>query len=160
MWQICIVNIIIILLDAALLVAEFSGQHILQQTSKGVIYSIKLKLEFSTLTKLVEISQASSMRLLASSFAGNGWNMVPDYSTELETFHPTDLEKSSLQQPESVYLPTYNTNSQARRTNTDPLVAAALPEPNLDMILPVSRANRNISETSLLYAEIMRKVAV
>ncbi|KAF1952655.1 hypothetical protein CC80DRAFT_391131, partial [Byssothecium circinans] len=55
MWQLFSINVIIIILDIGLLAVEFSGRHVLQQTLKGVTYSVKLKLELSILNKLIEI---------------------------------------------------------------------------------------------------------
>lgn len=55
MWQLFIINIIIIAMDVALLVVEFQNLRVLEQAFKVVVYSIKLKLEFAILGKLVEL---------------------------------------------------------------------------------------------------------
>jgi hypothetical protein len=57
MWQLFIINIIIIVMDVALLVLEFHNLRVLEQAFKVVIYSVKLKLEFAILGKLVELVQ-------------------------------------------------------------------------------------------------------
>lgn len=54
MYQLIAINVIIIIMDLALLGLEFSNQYVLQTLTKGVIYSIKLKLEFAVLNKLVK----------------------------------------------------------------------------------------------------------
>lgn len=55
MWQLFGVNVIIIVLDVALLVVEYRNLRVYEQAFKGVVYSIKLKLEFAILGKLVQI---------------------------------------------------------------------------------------------------------
>ena len=53
------INIFIILMDIALLVVEFQDRHVFEQAIKELVYSIKLKLEFAILSKLVGITQKS-----------------------------------------------------------------------------------------------------
>ena len=55
MWELFIINVLIIVLDIALLVVEYLNQRVYEQAFKGVVYSIKLKLEFAILSKLVHI---------------------------------------------------------------------------------------------------------
>lgn len=55
MYQILAINVIIIVMDLALLGAEFANLYLIETTLKGVVYSIKLKLEFAVLGKLVQI---------------------------------------------------------------------------------------------------------
>jgi hypothetical protein len=55
--QLFSINVIIIALDITLLTLEFMKFHVLQQTVKPLIYSIKLKLEFAVLSKLIELSR-------------------------------------------------------------------------------------------------------
>lgn len=52
--QLFIINIIIMGLDVVLLSIEYCNLSVLEQTTKGVVYSIKLKFEFAILGKLVE----------------------------------------------------------------------------------------------------------
>lgn len=54
MYQLFAVNIIIIAMDIALVAVEFANLYIIETFLKGVIYSIKLKLEFVVLGKLVQ----------------------------------------------------------------------------------------------------------
>ena len=49
------INVFIIALDIGLLVIEYLDLIVYEQSFKGVIYSIKLKLEFAILGKLVKI---------------------------------------------------------------------------------------------------------
>ena len=54
MQQLLLINAIIIVMDMALLGLEAASLYILETLFKGVIYSIKLKLEFAILGKLVK----------------------------------------------------------------------------------------------------------
>lgn len=65
MQQLIVINIIIIMLDLVLLSLEAASLYILETLFKGVLYSIKLKLEFAILGKLVNFvggSRADSMQ--------------------------------------------------------------------------------------------------
>jgi Na+-translocating ferredoxin:NAD+ oxidoreductase RnfA subunit len=53
-YQLLAINIIIIVMDLALLGVEFANLYLIETTLKGVVYSIKLKLEFAVLGKLVQ----------------------------------------------------------------------------------------------------------
>ncbi len=60
MWQLFIINVIIIFLDIGLLVVEYRNLRTYEQAFKGVVYSIKLKLEFAILGKLVQLVRRGS----------------------------------------------------------------------------------------------------
>ncbi|KAJ3547561.1 hypothetical protein NM208_g1451 [Fusarium decemcellulare] len=53
------VNILVILLDVSILGLEFANLYDIQTAWKPLVYSIKLKLEFSILNRLVELTRAS-----------------------------------------------------------------------------------------------------
>ncbi|PYH97173.1 hypothetical protein BO71DRAFT_417275 [Aspergillus ellipticus CBS 707.79] len=55
MYELIAINFVIILLDVALLVLEYVGLYTLQTTLKAAVYSVKLKLEFGVLRKLVSL---------------------------------------------------------------------------------------------------------
>ncbi|KAL1974040.1 hypothetical protein VTN31DRAFT_5600 [Thermomyces dupontii] len=57
MYQLLSINLIIILMDIALLVVEYLNYYVIETTLKSTIYSIKLKLEFAVLSKLVHIAR-------------------------------------------------------------------------------------------------------
>jgi hypothetical protein len=57
MYQLLAINIIIITMDLALLGVEFANLYLIETTLKGVVYSIKLKLEFAVLGELVQFVQ-------------------------------------------------------------------------------------------------------
>lgn len=54
MHQLVLVNVLIIILDIGLLGLEYASQYLLQNILKIVFYSIKLKLEFAILSRLVK----------------------------------------------------------------------------------------------------------
>lgn len=55
MYQLLAINVIIITMDLALLGLEFANFYLVETTLKGAVYSIKLKLEFAVLGKLVQL---------------------------------------------------------------------------------------------------------
>ncbi|KKK23982.1 hypothetical protein AOCH_006649 [Aspergillus ochraceoroseus] len=55
LYELLTINMVIIILDVALLVLEFLGLWYLQTTLKALVYSIKLKLECAVLRKLVSV---------------------------------------------------------------------------------------------------------
>lgn len=57
MSQVIIINIVIICLDVSILALEFANLFNIQTAWKPMVYSIKLKMEFSVLNRLVELSQ-------------------------------------------------------------------------------------------------------
>ncbi|KAJ5499446.1 hypothetical protein LT330_000319 [Penicillium expansum] len=58
MYELLAINFVIILLDVCLLLVEYIGLYSLQTTLKAMVYSIKLKLEFGVLGKLVDLVQS------------------------------------------------------------------------------------------------------
>ncbi|KIW98697.1 uncharacterized protein Z519_00358 [Cladophialophora bantiana CBS 173.52] len=67
MTQLFVINIVIICLDIALLVIEYKNLHIPEIAFKGFCYSVKLKLEFAVLSKLVEVAGLKNPRTLSLS---------------------------------------------------------------------------------------------
>lgn len=62
MYQLLVINLLIILMDVGLLVTEYLSFYIVETTLKGTIYSIKLKLEFAVLGKLVNLVRNHSRK--------------------------------------------------------------------------------------------------
>ncbi|KAI9728794.1 MAG: hypothetical protein M1834_007180 [Cirrosporium novae-zelandiae] len=54
------VNIFVILMDLTLLALEYANRYDIQTAYKGLVYSIKLKLEFSILNQLLYVTRADS----------------------------------------------------------------------------------------------------
>ena len=55
-WELGVINVIIVALDVALLTLEYLNLTVLEQTFKGLAYSFKLKMEFAILGKLVDMA--------------------------------------------------------------------------------------------------------
>lgn len=66
MYWLITINVIIMMLDISILVLEFSGFYDLQTSWKALVYSVKLKLEFSILNKLIEVVKARNPDLFDS----------------------------------------------------------------------------------------------
>lgn len=88
MYQLLAINTIIIAMDVALLAVEFANLYLIETTLKGVVYSVKLKLEFAVLGKLVQIVRSKA----ASSEHGSG-AQVTSTGIELEKI-PTAVSAS------------------------------------------------------------------
>lgn len=81
MYQLISINVIFIVMDLGLLACVFADLYIIETTLKATIYSIKLKLEFAVLGKLVHLVNA------------NIWN--PEFSTGPNGF-PDFVDASRL----------------------------------------------------------------
>lgn len=68
MMQLFAINVIIVIGDIALLVLEYSGHRVEERLFKGLVYGIKLRLEFAILSKLVSLVE-SSHRTLSNALA-------------------------------------------------------------------------------------------
>ncbi|WAO88933.1 Hypothetical protein NCS54_00630200 [Fusarium falciforme] len=65
-----LVNVIIILLDIPILVLEYADFYDFQTAYKAIVYSIKLKLEFNILNRLVEMANSKDISGLRSQGPG------------------------------------------------------------------------------------------
>lgn len=66
-----LVNILVLIFDATLLGTEYSGNFEIQTTYKPAIYSIKLKIEFSVLNRLIGIVKNKELALGSASHNSN-----------------------------------------------------------------------------------------
>lgn len=176
MWQLFAINVIIVVLDVALLTFEFRSLHVIQQTVKALVYSVKLKLELAILGKLIELS-CSNARVSHVTFGDTNdfldptktvWDITrftPAFSSNTYTYPKwkSDLEKSGLQRVESSYSPTDNTWVQAGHIKAP---TAERNEYFPDLIQPVNSIHdprldlrERGSATDLLYADAVRKIS-
>ncbi|GCB25976.1 zinc finger protein zas1 [Aspergillus awamori] len=82
MLHLILMNIIVILLDIAILILEWTGRYASQTAVKGFIYSVKLKLEFDILNQLVTDLLARHERLAHSDAApGQGTTSSPSVAS-------------------------------------------------------------------------------
>lgn len=75
MYQLLAINLIIILMDLGLLIVEYLDYYIMETMLKGVVYSIKLKLEFAVLGKLIHVVHSHGWK----SESTNGQVDFPDF---------------------------------------------------------------------------------
>ena len=75
MYQLLAINLIIILMDLGLLIVEYLDFYIMETMLKGVVYSIKLKLEFAVLGKLVHLVHIQAWKAEST----NNHNDFPDF---------------------------------------------------------------------------------
>lgn len=100
MHELLAINAFIILMDIALLVIEYQNRHVMEQALKGLIYSVKLKLEFAILSKLVGVTQKDE---------GTSSGVLDDY----------DYRETEEPQNGSVVLPPFQSDSQKEKINVD-----------------------------------------
>ena len=84
-WELFVINVFIVLLDIGLLAVEYLDLLVYEQTFKGVVYSIKLKLEFAILGKLVKVVRSGNR--VVSNRAAN--EEVPDF-VDVTRRNPSD----------------------------------------------------------------------
>ncbi|QDS74520.1 hypothetical protein FKW77_007373 [Venturia effusa] len=99
MGQLALINIIIMAMDVGLVTVEFFDFYQLQTTLKGMIYSIKLKLEFGVLSKLVKIVTDSDGRHHVTQSGPS--HQQPDEQDDKFEMRSIDVE-SAASQPCSV----------------------------------------------------------
>lgn len=81
--KLLIINVVILMLDLAVVGIEYAGYYAVQVMFKPVAYSIKLKLEYSILGRLVEIARGCSQDL-------------PSSAQESHWRPPVDLDRNGL----------------------------------------------------------------
>lgn len=57
MYQLLLINVVVIIMDIGLLGMEYASLFLVQAITKGLFYSIKLKLELAILNRLVKLVQ-------------------------------------------------------------------------------------------------------
>jgi hypothetical protein len=170
-WQLFSINVIIIVLDIALLTLEFMSFHVLQQTVKGFTYSVKLKLELAVLNKLVELSTSNATTFTLGDTndfldpTKTVWDITrftPAFSSSMHTYPKwmSDLEKSGIQKVESVYSPKESAWTRPKRSTT--LSSGDFPDiiqPTSTLKDPRLNSREKGSATDLLYADAVRGIA-
>ncbi|GKZ25735.1 hypothetical protein AbraIFM66951_005781 [Aspergillus brasiliensis] len=88
---------IVMLLDIGILLLEYMGRYTSQTAIKGFVYSVKLKLEFSVLNRLVEFVQRSNHLspdlILGSELTDSrdSWNIPGEWQSSDGHLHPRML---------------------------------------------------------------------
>jgi hypothetical protein len=99
LYQLFTINVLIIHMDVALLGVEFANLYIIEATFKGVVYSVKLKLEFAVLGKLVSFVTGNQSRRTRKQFVAFEQGKTPDH--EVQEFvdssrSPSDVTRTTL----------------------------------------------------------------
>lgn len=84
-------NVIVVGLDISILVLEFAGEYASQTAIKGFIYSVKLKLEFNILNRLVEFVQrldSSNSGLIEGDGSHHRWIIRDEEQGSRGAHHP------------------------------------------------------------------------
>ncbi|KAH7083904.1 hypothetical protein FB567DRAFT_94262 [Paraphoma chrysanthemicola] len=87
-----LVNAVVLILDATLVVTQFTGYYLIQTTYKTAVYSVKLKIEFSVLNRLVQIVKSKRGGpdcLSSNSIALRTWT-----SSKIAQFGPSKGDQS------------------------------------------------------------------
>lgn len=87
MYELLAVNVALILLDVALLSVEYVNLYQIETTLKGVVYSVKLKLELGVLSKLVKVVTARQESYKVT---------APDQDMDLKRFASADINRNIL----------------------------------------------------------------
>jgi uncharacterized membrane protein YciS (DUF1049 family) len=91
MYQLLAINVVIICMDLALLGVEFANLYLIETTLKGVVYSIKLKLEFAVLGRLVQL-----VRIRANSGENNSTsaeNAITNSNSNSDNTHASSVDR-------------------------------------------------------------------
>ncbi|KAG0159905.1 hypothetical protein PDIDSM_7432 [Penicillium digitatum] len=123
--QLLIVNVVMIVMDAAIIGVQYSGLFDIHVTLKAMVYSVKLKLEYAILGKLVHITEVS------------GSSSAP---TDLSDFVDLSIHQARATQPDSDMFtdnPEYSPQTRRKRmsskhSSADPLrrSLSAAPSPS------------------------------
>ncbi|KAH7110632.1 hypothetical protein B0J13DRAFT_534496 [Dactylonectria estremocensis] len=87
-WQLFAINIVIVIMDIALLAIEYKNFYVWQQGCKVVVYSIKLKLEFAVLGQLIHFVQNRQ-----ATQSGDPSNRNPTGFVEISRDKPSKSDK-------------------------------------------------------------------
>jgi hypothetical protein len=174
MWELFIINVLIIILDIALLVVEYLNLREYEQAFKGVVYSIKLKLEFAILGKLVHIVRNGN-RVLSNAI-GDTADFVDETRSPSDVTHVEsnphrkssrhlwmkDIEEASSEHIESTEKPDGavaidgDDHTLEERRAYRGIEEALNDQPTVDTS---RRRTRTDSDLDSLYAEAMRQIS-
>ncbi|KAL4802825.1 hypothetical protein BDV18DRAFT_61623 [Aspergillus unguis] len=91
--QLLAMNVVVLILDVVVVIVEFVGLYSVQVMFKPVAYSIKLKLEYAVLGRLIEIAKGGSDVATGSVL---GLHTVPSSACDSRLPSPGDLEGRDL----------------------------------------------------------------
>ncbi|KAJ5885471.1 hypothetical protein N7495_009981 [Penicillium taxi] len=124
-WHLIIVNAVVLILNALLLFMEYQ-YHTLEVSLKTVVYTIKLKIEFSVLRKLTSLTGPRQCTCQLSTdlvTRSSDLNIFDTFSSGNYSAHPATLQDSPVfvvqaPQRESVQNSTYEFHQALRETSS------------------------------------------
>lgn len=163
LWQLFTINAIIIALDVVLLTMEFKSLHVYQQTAKGVIYGVKLKMELAVLNKLIELATPAPTAVTIGDPrefldpTKSQWDITT--GTPAFQSYPkwmSDLEKDGIRQFENAYSPTKSVWTRGKCT---PITSTEEISDTISHVTTGCESREKGSVTELMYADAVRKLA-
>jgi hypothetical protein len=115
--QLLVINIVILCLDVAVVAIEYIGYYAVQVMIKPVVYSIKLKLEYAILGKLVAIARGASYNPQDLESSAREINEVNEVSSFPSSGDPISNMESGRREQRSHSAPWF----RDMRTRTPPL---------------------------------------
>ncbi|KAK4998062.1 hypothetical protein LTR66_002644 [Elasticomyces elasticus] len=148
MYELVVINVAIIILDIALLSVEFVDLYQIETTLKGMVYSIKLKLEFGVLSKLVKIITKKR------NFPNEGvltWE-TESHGTDLDRFRstgPMSLSSVARKGPAKATTPAAEHTEFALGIGSADVKNSLSTNPGLIVPKPRQRSRRSSGESSI-----------
>ena len=97
LYELFYINMIIILMDLSLLGLEYANLYILEIVFKGMVYSVKLKLEFAILGKLVQYVRTPTGQIPIRSASDISDFVRPLYTTATSSHVPSNPKAQETQ---------------------------------------------------------------
>ena len=164
MWQLFSINVIIIIMDIFLLALEYRNHSTGEQTTKGLIYSIKLKLEFAILGKLIDIVNPTNYDVSAAVVDTS--DFLDAARTESEVHAVGTMTGASGTKPsvEFVERTAMVYSGPCSKSNIQPTSSTGEVEQKRDVFCSITRASagesvREDTAQSQEYAEFIRQIS-
>jgi hypothetical protein len=143
--QLIAINLIVVVLNTILIVTEFK-LHLIQVSLKTVVYSIKLKLEFSILTRLRGLTRTNSCLCqdqLDSPRRSSDINIFDVVTAQFRTTPDIEapamsMEMSAPTRPSSIYNGTRDFHDALRETASTENMSSSLSSPATSVSYPAS----------------------
>ncbi|KAJ6072784.1 hypothetical protein N7467_010869 [Penicillium canescens] len=100
MWQLFSINVLIVIMNVALLAVEYKSYFTWEQGLKVVIYSIKLKLEFAVLNELVKFVQHRG----DANYRSTSCHITTPVKPSSDQPHTKDKKAQSASMPEAIHM--------------------------------------------------------
>ncbi|KAJ9621981.1 hypothetical protein H2203_006862 [Taxawa tesnikishii (nom. ined.)] len=148
MWQLFSINVIIIIMDLALLAVEYVELRVEEQVLKAVVYSVKLKLEYAILSKLVHLvesggsvsSSFGELERSGSNFLARPTSVTSSKNAARRAFSPSAFKDSKHDGGVQHVEQAYQAKPQTHFGGIDPIKRVEEP--------PMARSHGHVSQGS------------